>query len=48
MLYGAAMGGFAVEKFGIGGFDDVTLAEVHQRVQRIRKVMHVSLPEQIA
>ena len=48
MLYGSAMGGFAVEKFGIGGFDGVTLAQVHERVQRIRKVMQVDLPETIA
>jgi len=48
MLYGSAMGGFAVEKFGIGGFDGVTLAQVHERVQRIKKVMHVDLPENIA
>jgi sugar/nucleoside kinase (ribokinase family) len=48
MLYGSAMGGFAVEKFGIGGFEGVTPAQVHDRVQRIKKVMHVSLPEQIA
>ena len=48
MLYGSAMGGFAVEKFGIGGFDGVTLAQVHDRVKGIQQVMHVSLPEQIA
>lgn len=48
MLYGAAMGGFAVEKFGIGGFDGVSLAQVHERVRGIQRVMHVSLPEQIA
>lgn len=48
MLYGSAMGGFAVEKFGIGGFDGVTLAQVHQRVQVLKGLMHVTLPESIA
>ena len=48
MLYGSAMGGFAVEKFGIGGFDGVTLQQVHARVQRIKQLMHVTLPEPLA
>jgi sugar/nucleoside kinase (ribokinase family) len=48
MLYGSAMGGFAVEKFGIGGFEGVTLQQVHARVQRIKQLMHVTLPESIA
>lgn len=48
MLYGSAMGGFAVEKFGIGGFDDVALADVNGRVQGIKRLMHVTLPESIA
>src|SRR3989475_5688059 len=28
MVYGAAMGSFAVEKFGVDGFDHVTVADV--------------------
>ncbi|MBW8773150.1 MAG: hypothetical protein JF590_07675 [Gemmatimonadetes bacterium] len=48
MLYGSAMGGFAVEKFGIGGFDAVTLKEVNGRVQGIKRLMQVTLPESIA
>ena len=48
MLYGSAMGGFAVEKFGIAGFDGVTLEQVHRRVEGIKRLMHVTLPEQIA
>jgi hypothetical protein len=48
MLYGAAMGGFAVEKFGIGGLEGVTLEQVHRRVQGIKRLMHVTLPESIA
>jgi len=31
MVYGAAMGSFAVEKFGVDGFDHVTAADVHTR-----------------
>ena len=48
MLYGSAMGGFAVERFGIGGFEGIDLDLVHRRVRGIQRVMHVSLPEQIA
>jgi sugar/nucleoside kinase (ribokinase family) len=48
MLYGSAMGGFAVEKFGIAGFDRVTLADVNARVQGIKRLMQVTLPESIA
>jgi hypothetical protein len=48
MLYGAALGGFAVEKFAIAGFEGVTHPQVHARVQQIRDLMHVDIPEQIA
>ncbi|HEU4570124.1 MAG TPA: PfkB family carbohydrate kinase [Gemmatimonadales bacterium] len=48
MLYGSAMGAFAVERFGIGGFDGVELAQVNRRVQGLKRLMHVNVPEQIA
>ena len=47
MLYGSAMGGFAVEKFGIGGFEEVSIEQVNRRVQGIKRLMHVTLPESI-
>jgi sugar/nucleoside kinase (ribokinase family) len=45
MVYGAAMGSYAVEQFGIRGFDRVTLAEVEQRVRSFQDLTHVSLAE---
>ena len=48
MLFGSAMGGFAVERFGIAGFEGVTLEQVNRRVQGIKRLMHVNLPESIA
>jgi sugar/nucleoside kinase (ribokinase family) len=43
MVYGAAMGSYAVEQFGIRGFDRVTLADVEQRVRSFQDLTHVSL-----
>ncbi len=43
MVYGAAMGSYAVEQFGIRGFDRITLADVEQRVQAFQDLTHVSL-----
>jgi sugar/nucleoside kinase (ribokinase family) len=45
MVYGAAMGSYAVEQFGIRGFDRVTLADVEQRVRAFQDLTHVSLAE---
>jgi sugar/nucleoside kinase (ribokinase family) len=45
MVYGAAMGSYAVEQFGIRGFDRVTLADVEQRVRSFQDLTHVSLAE---
>jgi sugar/nucleoside kinase (ribokinase family) len=45
MVYGAAMGSYAVEQFGIRGFDRVTLPEVEQRVRAFQDLTHVSLAE---
>ncbi len=39
MVYGAAMGSFAVEKFGIQGFEGVTLADVRARVRGFKKLV---------
>ena len=45
MVYGAAMGSFAVEKFGIQGFDGVTPADVRARVRAFKDLVHFELDE---
>jgi sugar/nucleoside kinase (ribokinase family) len=47
MVYGAAMGSYAVAHFGIRGFDDVTLADVETRVRAFRDLTHVRLAEPV-
>jgi sugar/nucleoside kinase (ribokinase family) len=48
MVYGAAMGSYAVEQFGIKGFDHVTLSDVEARVRAFQDLTHVSLAESLA
>lgn len=48
MVYGSAMGSYAVERFGIRGFDTVKREDVNRRVQSYRDLTHVSLAEPIA
>jgi sugar/nucleoside kinase (ribokinase family) len=43
MVYGAAMGSFAVEAFGIQGFDKVTAADVRARVRAFKNLVHFEL-----
>jgi hypothetical protein len=45
MVYGAAMGSYAVEQFGIRGLDGVTLSEVEKRVRSFQDLTHVALAE---
>jgi sugar/nucleoside kinase (ribokinase family) len=45
MVYGAAMGSYAVEHFGIRGLDGVTLSNVEARVRAFQDLTHVSLAE---
>ena len=45
MVYGAAMGSFAVQGFGIRGFDDVDFDAVQQRVQGFVDLTHVPAAE---
>jgi hypothetical protein len=45
MVYGAAMGSYAVEQFGIRGFEDVTLADIESRVRAFQDLTHVSLAQ---
>jgi sugar/nucleoside kinase (ribokinase family) len=48
MVYGAAMGSYAVEQFGIRGFEQVTRADVEFRVRAFQDLTHVSLAEALA
>ena len=45
MVYGAAMGSFAVQGFGIRGFDDVDFDAVQRRVQGFVDLTHVPAAE---
>ena len=45
MVYGAAMGSYAVEQFGIRGFERITLSDVEARVRAFRDLTHVRLAE---
>jgi sugar/nucleoside kinase (ribokinase family) len=47
MVYGSAMGSYAVERFGIRGFDNIKRADVSRRVEAYRDLTHVSLAELI-
>jgi len=46
MVYGAAMGSFAVEKFGIQGLAGVTLADVRARVRVFKDLVHFEVDEE--
>ena len=48
MVVGATMGSYAVEQFGIRGFDDVTLLDVNTRIHAFEDLTHVSLAEALA
>jgi len=43
MVYGSAMGSFAVEAFGVQRFESVTLGEVDARVRAFRDLVHFDL-----
>jgi sugar/nucleoside kinase (ribokinase family) len=45
MVVGATMGSYAVEQFGIRGFDRIALADVGARVKGFEDLTHVSLAE---
>ncbi len=48
MVYGAVMGSYAVERFGIRGFEDVDLRAVEERVQAFRDLTHVAFAERVS
>ncbi len=45
MVYGAAMGSFAVEAFGIQGLEHVTLTDVRARVRAFKELVHFEVDE---
>ena len=47
MVYGAAMGSYAVSQFGIRGFETVTMEDVERRVRTFRDLTHVALAEPV-
>lgn len=46
MVYGATMGSFAVEAFGIAGFDNVTLKDVRARVRGFKDLTHFDMDKE--
>jgi sugar/nucleoside kinase (ribokinase family) len=48
MVYGAAMGSFAVSKFSVGGFEGVTPKVLHDRVSRFKDLTHFEVAEALA
>ncbi|HEU4698027.1 MAG TPA: PfkB family carbohydrate kinase [Gemmatimonadales bacterium] len=47
MVYGAVMGSYAVEQFGIRGFDGVTRADIENRARAFRDLTRVDLAEPV-
>jgi len=45
MVYGAAMGSFAVEAFGIQGLEHVTAADLRARVRAFKELVHFDVDE---
>jgi sugar/nucleoside kinase (ribokinase family) len=43
MVYGSAMGSFAVERFSVGRFEEITVADVRARVHAYRDLVHFEL-----
>ena len=48
MVVGATMGSYAVEQFGIRGFETVTISDIWTRVKAFTDLTHVSLAEELA
>jgi sugar/nucleoside kinase (ribokinase family) len=43
MVYGSAMGSFAVERFSVTRFEEITLADVHARVRAYHDLVHFEI-----
>lgn len=48
MVYGATMGSFAVEQFGVRGFEHLTLADIEARARAFKDLTHVELAQELA
>jgi sugar/nucleoside kinase (ribokinase family) len=44
MVYGSAMGSFAVERFGVDRFHDLTVRDIHERVSQFRELTAFEQP----
>ena len=44
VIYGSAMGSFAVEKFSVERFKDLTVDEIEERVRHFREMTVFELP----
>ena len=47
MVYGSALGGFAVERFSVQRFDEITLAHVDERVRAYHDLVHFEYDESV-
>lgn len=47
MIYGATMGSFAVEQFGIRGFDGLAASDVERRAREFRDLTHIDMAEPV-
>ena len=48
MVYGSAMGSFAVERFSAGRLKELQVGEVHARVNEFRRMTHFELAEPVS
>jgi sugar/nucleoside kinase (ribokinase family) len=48
VVYGSAMGSFAVERFSVERFQDLTTVEIEERVRQFREMMIFELPLPVA
>jgi sugar/nucleoside kinase (ribokinase family) len=48
MVYGSAMGSFAVRGFGVRGFEGVTTAQVSERVAAFQDLTHIPIAEPLS
>ena len=46
MVYGATMGSFTVEAFGVQGLEHVTPADVRARVRAFKELVHFDIDEE--
>jgi sugar/nucleoside kinase (ribokinase family) len=47
MVYGSAMGSFAVERFSVQRFEEITLEDVRSRVRAYKELVHFDIDEDV-